>query len=297
MKPNGWLPLDLKTKKIKESSTTMLKHIQDQLKSTSESPYLDSLVLLSHISGRSKSELIAHPSPELSAAQNQHLTRAIQQLQEGIPLPYVIGEWEFFGLRFKVTPDVLIPRPETEGLVELALDWLRLNPGRRSCLEIGTGSGCIAISLAKSIPDLHITATDISLPAVQIAKINASRHEVLDQVQFFERDLFSGITRTFDLLVANLPYIPSKKLESLAVYHSEPVLALDGGKDGLHYIQEIMREAVQHINPGGVIFLELDEDCGASALTLAKEIFPGITINLGQDLSGQDRYLSIQLDE
>lgn len=275
----------------------MLKHIQDQLTSHSESPYLDSLVLLSHFSGKSKSELIAHPSPELSAAQDKNLTKAIEQLQDGIPLPYVIGEWEFFGLRFKITPDVLIPRPETEGLVELALEWLRVNPDRRSCLDIGTGSGCIAISLARSIPDLHIIATDISHPAVQVAKGNARRHEVLEQIQFLERDLFSGINQTFDLLVANLPYIPSEKLKSLAVYHSEPVVALDGGKDGLHYIQEVMREAAQHLNPGGAIFLELDEDCGASALTLAKEVWPGITINLGQDLSGQDRYLSVQLNE
>jgi len=275
----------------------MLKQIHDQLNSHSESPYLDSLVLLGHISGKSKSELITHPTPELSASQNQKLSKAINQLQDGIPLPYVIGEWEFYGLRFKLTPDVLIPRPETEGLVELALDWQRENPGKRSCLEIGTGSGCIAISLAKTNPDLKLIATDISSPALKVAKDNAIKHNVQDQIQFLERDLFSGITLPIDLLVANLPYIPSKKLRSLAVYQSEPVLALDGGQDGLHYIKEVMKEAGQHINPGGAIFLELDEDCGASALSLAKEVWPGITIQLGQDLSGQDRYLSIQINE
>ncbi len=275
----------------------MLKQIQEQLKSYSESPYLDSLVLLGHISGKSKTALIAHPSPELSAAQKQSITSAIKQLQNGIPLPYVLGEWEFFNLCFNVTSDVLIPRPETEGLIELALDWLRANPGKRSCLEIGTGSGCIAVSLAKSIPDLQIIATDISLPALQVAKENASKHEVLPQIQFLERDLFTGITRPIDLLVANLPYIPSGKLKSLAVFQSEPTLALDGGQDGLRYIKEVLKKAGHHINPGGAIFLELDEDCGASALTLAKEVWPGITIQLTQDLAGQDRYLTIQINE
>ena len=275
----------------------MLKKLQDQLKSYSESPYLDSLVLLGHISGKSKSELIAHPSPELSVAQNQSLSTAIKQLQDGIPLPYVLGEWEFFRLRFKVTPDVLIPRPETEGLVELALEWLQANPGKRSCLEIGTGSGCIAISFAKSIPDLQIIATDISLPALQVAKDNANRHDVMSQILFLERDLFSGITMPIDLLVANLPYIPSDKLRSLDVYRSEPTLALDGGQDGLHYIKEVLKEAGQHLNPGGAVFLELDEDCGALALALAKEVWPGITTHLAHDLSGQDRYLSIQINE
>ena len=272
----------------------MLKKIQDQLKSHSESPYLDSLVLLGHISGKSKSDLIAHPSPDLSAYQNQSLSKAIKQLQDGTPLPYIIGEWEFFRLTYKVTPAVLIPRPETEGLVELALEWLRANPRKRSCLEIGTGSGCIAISLAKSIPDLQIIATDISIPALEVAKYNASRHEVMSQIHFLERDLFSGITLPIDLLVANLPYIPSDKLRSLDVYRSEPTLALDGGQDGLHYINEVLKEAGHHLISGGAIFLELDEDCGASALALAKEVWPGITLNLNQDLSGQDRYLSIQ---
>lgn len=275
----------------------MLKKIQNQLKSHSESPYLDSLVLLAHITGKSKSELIAHPSLELTAIQNQHLSSAIKQLQDGIPLPYVLGEWEFFRHRFLITPEVLIPRPETEGLIELALEWLHANPGKRSCLEIGTGCGCIAVSLAKSIPDLQIIATDISSSALEVAKENAGRHGVNSQIQFLERDLFSGLAGPSDLLIANLPYIPSDKLRSLAVYRSEPTLALDGGQDGLHYIKEVLREAGPHLNPGGAIFLELDEDCGESALTLAKEVWPGLTIRLTQDLSGQDRYLSIQVNE
>jgi len=277
------------------ASRSLLKQIQDQLKSHSESPYLDALVLLGHVSGKSKSGLMAHPSPALSAAQTRDLEKKIKEIEQGKPLPYVLGEWEFYKLDFRVTPDVLIPRPETEGLVELAKEWLESHPGQRSCLEIGTGSGCIAVSLAKSIPDLSIIATDISSAALEIARENAARHRVLDRIHFLERDLLNDIDQKVDLMIGNLPYIPTKKLETLAVYRSEPTLALDGGQDGLHYIQKVLRDAGQHLNPDGAIFLELDEDCGIAALALAKGVWPGKTLHLHQDLSGRDRYLSLEL--
>ena len=292
MKQNVSLKQDLKTDK--DSSRSLLKQIQEKLSTYSESPYLDTLVLLGRISSKSKSELMAHPSPELTNSETLSLSSAIGQLQEGIPLPYVLGEWEFFKLLYLVTPDVLIPRPETEGLVELALGWLESHPDHRTCLEIGTGSGCIAISLAKSIPDLQVIATDISPAALDVARENATSHEVLNQIQFLERDMLGGFDQQVDLLIANLPYIPTEKLKKLAVYRSEPTLALDGGQDGLHYIKEVLKNARQHLNPGGAIFLELDEDCGTAALALGKEVWPGLTLQLSQDLSGQDRYLSIQ---
>jgi release factor glutamine methyltransferase len=292
MKPIVSLKQGLKPNK--DSSGSLLKQIQDQLSTHSESPYLDSLVILGHISGNSKSELIAHPSPELTIKQTQDLTKIIEQLQKGIPLPYLLGEWEFYQLKFNITPDVLIPRPETEGLVDLALNWLESHPEQHICLEIGTGSGCIAISLAKTIPDLQIIATDISQAALEVARNNAASHGVLEQIQFLELDMLTGFNQQVDLLVANLPYIPTGKLKTLAVYQSEPTIALDGGQDGLHYIKKVLKKAGQHINPGGAIFLELDEDCGTAALDLAKEVWPGITLHLSQDLSGQDRYLSIQ---
>ena len=191
MKPNVSLKQDLKPNK--DSSGSLLKQIQDQLSTHSESPYLDSLVILGHISGNSKSELIAHPSPELTIKQTQDLTKIIEQLQKGIPLPYLLGEWEFYQLKFNITTDVLIPRPETEGLVDLALNWLESHPEQHICLEIGTGSGCIAISLAKTIPDLQIIATDISQAALEVARNNAASHGVLEQIQFLERDMLTGL--------------------------------------------------------------------------------------------------------
>lgn len=292
MKPNASQQQDLRKTKIRTKS--LQKHVQEELTATSESPYLDSLVLLSHITGLSKSQLLANPDPNLSSRQENQLQQSLDQLKEGTPLPYLVGEWEFFQHKFKINPNVLIPRPETEGLVELALDWLREHPQRRTCLEIGTGCGCIAISLAKQIPDLIITATDISKDAIQIARENAHRLHVADRIDFQERDMLVGTEGNVDLIVANLPYIPTEKLRSLPIYTKEPVLALDGGRDGLDHITQLLKNARGNMNPGGAIFLELDEDTGAAALALAHEVWPGRTLILKQDLAGNDRYLTVQ---
>lgn len=273
---------------------SLLKGIQSQLQPHTESPYLDALELLSRIMGVERSQILAHPDPSLSPEQQDQLELALEKLTSGTPLPYVLGEWEFMAHSFLVTPDVLIPRPETEGLVGMALAWLASHPERRACLEIGTGCGCIAVSLAKSLPDLQITASDISPKALQLARRNASRHGVRSQIRFLHRDLLTGIKGEFDLLVANLPYIPSAKLRSLPVFHSEPTLALDGGEDGLHYIKQVLGGAQGHLRSGGAVFLEIDEDTGGAALALAHDVWPGITIQLEEDLSGQDRYLTIQ---
>jgi release factor glutamine methyltransferase len=150
--------------------------------------------------------------------------------------------------------------------------------------------------MAIKMPDLKIIATDISNSALQVARANAQAHRVDDRIIFEERDLLTGMDRTLDLLIANLPYIPTDKLKSLPVYNHEPFLALDGGADGLYYIKKVLKNARRHMKPGGAIFLELDEDSGAAALALAREVWPGMTLKLSQDLSGQDRYLSIQCE-
>lgn len=292
MKPNALPQQDLT--KIKTSANSMQKRVQEEIAPFSDSPYLDSLVLLSHITGLSKSQLLADPDLVLTTGQANQLEQALARLKDGTPLPYVVGEWEFFQYRFLITPDVLIPRPETEGLVELALNWLQEHPDRKTCLEIGTGCGCIAVSLVKNDPDLTLIATDISTNALRVARENAKRHQVDEKIQFRQLDLLTGMEGKVDLLIANLPYIPTEKLKSLPVYSREPVLALDGGADGLLHIKKVLKNARQHVQPGGAIFLELDEDSGAAALALAREVWPGMTLKLHQDLAGQDRYLSIQ---
>lgn len=276
------------------SAKSLLKVIQKRIEGFSPSPYLDGLVLLSHISGLSKAQILADPPLELPPTGLEILEEQLSQLQAGIPLPYLVGRWEFYQLPFILTPEVLIPRPESEGLVERALAWLAASPERCSCLEVGTGSGCIAISLAKNQPGLRVTATDISPQALAVARENASLHQVEARIDFREANLLQGLEGKYDLLVANLPYIPTGKLVGLQVSRAEPRLALDGGPDGLTLIRALLRDAPARLKPGGRITLELDEDCGQAALALAGQFFPTSEIKLEQDLHGLDRYLLIQ---
>jgi release factor glutamine methyltransferase len=250
--------------------------------------------LLSWITSQSKAALIAHPNPDLTPNQQIQLDDALQKIDQGMPLPYVIGCWEFFGLEFNVSPDVLIPRPESEWLVEEGIAWLGDHLQRRTCMDLGTGSGCLAVSLAKNIPDLKIIATDISFNALLIASHNSRNHGVNNQISFLTADLLDGFSVNVDLLIANLPYIPSDKLVKLPVFQSEPSHALDGGPDGLSYIQRLMQKGSGFLAPGGLLLIELDETNGEKGLDLASRFFPGADIKLVQDLAGQDRYLKIQ---
>jgi release factor glutamine methyltransferase len=293
MKQNVWQKQALKTNKKPPSS--LLLQIRKEIDPYSASPYLDALVLLSHISSQPKSRVLVNPSPDLTPEQQTELSLALNQVKGGIPLPYILGAWEFYQLSFYITMDVLIPRPETEGLVEKALKWLGDHPSRRTCLDLGTGSGCIAVTLAAKIPDLKILATDSSYPAILVARKNAQNHKTDDQINFLAADLLTGFRTSVDLLIANLPYIPTEKLKSLRVYNIEPRLALDGGTDGLASIRVVLEKAPGIMNPGGLILLEIDESKGDEAQKLALSIFPRSEIKLDKDLSGMDRYLSIQI--
>ena len=225
----------------------------------------------------------------------------IQRLELGEPLPYVLGHWEFFGLDFDLTPEVLIPRPETELLAEHAIAWLQASPERRTVADIGTGSGCIAISFATHIPDVHILATDISLPALKVARHNAFKHEVSHQIDFVQCDLLPqhidslSTDRHFDMVCANLPYIPTQKLYSLPVYDREPALALDGGPDGLDPFRKLFKLVPEWMASGGRILLEVEATRGLAVLSLAYDAFVSAGIHLHKDLTGRDRLLEIQL--
>ncbi len=171
---------------------------------------------------------MAHPEALLTPKRAAALETLVVRLESGEPLPYVLGSWEFFGLEFEVTPDVLIPRPETELLVERAIVWLQAHPDRRHAADVGTGSGCIGIALAANVPDLQVMATDISSAAVEMARRNAVKNGVGRRMEFLCCDLFPPEVE-FDLIVANLPYIPTKTLHKLPIYGREPTMALDGG--------------------------------------------------------------------
>lgn len=293
MRQNVWQKQDLKINN--QIPNSLLHQIRHQIEPYSSSPYLDALVLLGHISGKTKSQLLADSSPELTQQEQSQLNESLDQIKDGIPLPYVIGSWEFYQLPFIVTPDVLIPRPETEGLVDRAIDWLENHPTRRTCLDLGTGSGCIAVALSKRIPDLMVLATDFSYPALLVAKKNTRQNKTEENISFLTADLLTGFHIKVDLLITNLPYIPTGKLESLSVFQTEPRLALDGGADGLSQIRKVLENVPKFLNPGGLILMEIDEGNGSNSLDDAQSVFPQAEIQMEKDLAGMDRYLRIQI--
>lgn len=260
---------------------------------------LDSQVLLAHIIGKPRVWIIAHPEITLSTEQTHQLELATSRLEQGEPLPYVLGHWEFYGLDFEITPAVLIPRPETELLVERALDWLRANPGRRQAAEVGTGSGCIAISIGLHVKNLRIVAGDISPTALKLAQRNAIKHGIADRIHFVQSDLFQNIDpvqgERFDLICANLPYIPSKTLKSLKVSQWEPRIALDGGHDGLDLFRKLLGQVNNKMASAGLLLLETEATLGNAARSLAEQTFPQASITLQPDLAGNDRVLVVEL--
>ncbi|HWQ83748.1 MAG TPA: peptide chain release factor N(5)-glutamine methyltransferase [Anaerolineales bacterium] len=269
-----------------------LARLKDRLKFT-DTPGLDAQVLLAHILGVDRSRVLSHPEAELDHSQEQALEAAAARLESGEPLPYVLGEWEFYGMSFHLTPQVLIPRPETELLVELAVDWLAGHPDRRSTADIGTGSGCIAVALAVQVTDLKVMAAELSAPALQVAGENILHYRLQDRVGLVQSDLMDALEGPFDLICANLPYIPTETLHSLAVYQHEPTLALDGGKRGLDLIARLLKQAPRRLAPGGLVLLEIEAPQGVVVSDLARQAFPGGVIEVVPDLAGHDRVVSI----
>lgn len=260
----------------------------------SESARLDAQVLLAHVLGHERGWLLAHTDeqlpPELLAAWEADLLR----LEGGEPLPYVLGQWEFYGLKLHVTPDVLIPRPETELLVDQALAWLAANPTRRRAADVGTGSGCIAVALAMNVTDLQITATDISEAALEVAKSNVQRYHLEDRVELKKGNLLDGLPGSFDLICANLPYIPAGRAAELPIARHEPHVALFAGESGLELIGRLLEQARPALSPGGLLLAEVDDSQEKSAPELARRNFPDAKIELLHDLADKPRLLVIQ---
>jgi release factor glutamine methyltransferase len=294
MKQNVWQKLDSRTEL--PDGQPPLKWVQHHISPHSDSPLQDSLVLLSWITGLSKEKILAYPEIALDQDQISKLSLAVKKYNSGFPLPYITGVREFQKLTFQVNPQVLIPRPETETLVDLASTWLQEQDCPNRTLDLGTGSGCIGISLAKYHPALQIVAADINFYSLKVAKENARFHQVADQITFIQTDLLQGIFSRFDLITANLPYIPREKLARLKALRYEPQIALDGGVDGLYWIRKFLQKAPEHLNPGGAALLEIDEDTGLEAENTAREFFPQAKIIIEKDLSGLDRFLIIRTD-
>lgn len=273
--------------------------MSSRLAIVSDSAKLDSQVLLAFILDKPRTWILAHLESRLSPDQTSQIESALVRLEGGEPLPYVLGHWEFFGLDFNITPDVLIPRPETELLVERCLEWLEKHPTRRWIAEIGTGSGCIPVSLAKHISDLRVVSADISLSALKVAQHNIIKHNVADQVFLVQSDLLLGIKpdrfKRFDLICSNPPYIPELTLDSLQVSNWEPRLALSGGENGMHHINLLLQNATNILAPAGCLLIEIEASMGDALYEQSLQIFPNASVSILQDLAGKDRLIQVEL--
>ena len=226
---------------------SLLSDITNRIASHSDTPALDASVLIAHIIDKPRTWVMAHPEFKLTTGQQKQLDDSLARLERGESFPYVLGHWEFFGMEFDITPDVLIPRPETELLVERAIAWLDESPVRRTVADVGTGSGAIAVAIAVNMPEAHVLATDISHKALEVARTNASKFAVLHQIDFVQCDVLPGhmaslaTERHFDLICANLPYIPTEALHALPVYQDAKARCSVGPT------QRFCRSAVQSV--------------------------------------------------
>jgi release factor glutamine methyltransferase len=266
------------------------------LSAITDAPLLEAEILLAYALDTSRTTLLAHPDRPLSTAQLTTYRALVLRRAAGYPLPYLAGRVEFYGLEFEVTPEVLIPRPETEMLVDLALV-------RRpaAIVDVGTGSGCIAIALAVRLPQARLSqatvyATDVSPAALAVARRNAERHSVSDRVHLLSGDLLAPCPAPVDLIVSNPPYVAQDEFASLpvSVRDHEPRLALDGGPDGLAVIRRLLAQAPATLRPSGAILIEIGAGQGEVARRLARARFPKAAIRVHPDLAGRDRVLEVQ---
>jgi len=254
-------------------------------------------LLLRHSLKRDAAFIYAHPEYRLDAVESILFKAVLKRRVAGEPFQYISGVQEFYGHEFKVTPDVLIPRPETEILVEAAIKELDHKADAKFC-EIGVGSGCIAISILKAVPSAVAVAVDISKAAIDVARMNADSHDVLDRLSLKESDVFSNVSEfEFDLIVSNPPYVTLPDIETLQkeVREFEPRTALVGGQDGLDIIRTLVSEAPKYLRPKGMLLIEI----GWDQSDRVREMFENRTwhdLMLLDDLQGIPRIVQARLN-
>lgn len=263
----------------------------------SETPRLDTEILLAHACRCQRIELYTRFDDIVGEHQRTLMRELVRRRVDAEPVAYLVGHREFFGLDFRVTPDVLIPRPDTETLVVELLELCKERNLPR-ILDVGTGCGCIAIAAAVNLPSAQVTATDISRAAVEVARENAAAHNVADRIRFLQGDLFHplGTSEQFEIIASNPPYVAQRELATLQddVRNHEPHIALDGGADGLDHIRRLVAEAPAYLAPGGQLIFEVSPEqqgvvdellCVDAAYTHSGKV---------QDLSGKVRLFRAQ---
>src|SRR5712664_2401531 len=289
---------------------TALKNGIAQLRESNVSSFtLAAELLLLHVLGRNRTWLYAHPEEIIADADAQRFFELLARRAAGEPTQHLTGKQEFWGLEFEVTSDVLIPRPETEHVIEVALDRLAGREIRTGCrqtfsgeglqiADIGTGSGCIAVALAKELPGATIYATDISSAALAVARRNATRHSVSDRIHFLESSLLdeaSHLSLLFDLIVSNPPYIGRRAAATLMreVRDHEPEIALYGGEEGYELYAELIAQSAAHLKASGILVLEL----GHNSLPAVQPLLDAplwTNVGVANDLAGIPRVIAAE---
>lgn len=278
---------------------SVLQAARPRLEPVSSSAGLDSQMLLASVLGVERAYLLAHMEQELSLEQQHRFEVFVTRREAGEPVAYILGQRAFYDREFMVSPAVLIPRPETELLLEQALTFIAERE-RPTVVDVGTGSGVLAVTLAARKPRATVYATDISTSALTIARHNARANEVDKRIAFIEGDLLAPlITRGLkvDVLMANLPYIATGELAGLEVSQYEPRIALDGGVDGLDLIRILLRQAPQVCKPGALVLLEIGHDQGEATLRLTQQVLETSSAEILKDYAGHDRILRAVLVE
>jgi release factor glutamine methyltransferase len=257
--------------------------------------HLDAEVLLAHVLQRPRAWILAHPDAPVDQAAAVAYHALIARRAHGEPVAYLTGRKSWYDLDLRVTPDVLVPRPETEGLLERAVAWAR---GRRveSVADVGTGSGALAIALCRALPAARVYASDLSERALAVARANAHIYDVADLITFLHGDLLAPLPTGLDLIVANLPYIGGEEYAGLQrdVRLFEPHMALVGGTGGHELLARLLAQAPGHLKRAGALMAELGPPQAAAALAAARQSFPKAQSRLEADLAGLMRYLIVE---
>lgn len=254
-----------------------------------EDAFLIARILLQYVLKKNRNEIIANLGENISLEQQKKYEMAIKKVVEGVPMQYIVKEQEFMGLSFCVDENVLIPQPDTEILVEEVLNIAKAKE-KVEILDMCTGSGCIGISLAYYLKEAKLTLSDISVKALEIAKKNTKKNNVLEKTKFIETNMFEKIEESYDIIVSNPPYIASKIIPTLAKQvQNEPHLALDGGKDGLNFYRILIEQSPKYLKEQGSLCMEIGYDQKERVVNLAKQSNLYKKIEAKKDLAGNDR--------
>ena len=261
-----------------------------------DNPSLEGEIILRHLMDISRAQLYSGLDLDVSPTHEKALNKLLERRLHGEPSAYITGHREFYGLDFRVDRNVLIPRPETELLVEKAIRLTQSHAISRIA-DIGTGCGAIAISLAVNLPGVTVYATDVSAPALEVARTNCQKHGVTDRIVILQGHMLEPLPEPVDLIIANLPYVREADLTDNGILSFEPELALNGGEDGLDMIRVLCRQAGNKLRSQGFILLEIGQGQAEEITDLSQEIFPSARIEVECDLSNIERVVSLCLTQ